>query len=65
MNGRPGPVVLNHIDELVGFVQDGDTLVVPADYGGSPAEAARALVRKRVRNLRLIGARPAVTSRTC
>jgi len=58
MNGRPGPVVLNHIDELVGFVQDGDTLVVPADYGGSPAEAARALVRKRVRNLRLIGGPP-------
>jgi glutaconate CoA-transferase subunit A len=52
------PKVLNHVAELVEMIDDGATLVVPADYGGSPAEAARELVRKGARNLRLIGGPP-------
>lgn len=52
------PVVMTDVNELVKLVEDGDTLIVPADYGGSPAEAARALVRRGAKNLRLIGGPP-------
>ncbi|MGF6768418.1 glutaconate CoA-transferase subunit A [Paraburkholderia sp. GAS199] len=58
MNTYRKPVVLDNVADLVGMIDDGATLVVPADYGGSPAEAARALVRKGARNLRLIGGPP-------
>ncbi|WP_051954111.1 CoA transferase subunit A [Xenophilus azovorans] len=58
MEERIPPVVLQNVAELAEYVRDGDTLVVPADYGGAPAEAARALVRKGARNLRLIGGPP-------
>lgn len=51
-------IVLENADKLVEEIHDGDMLVVPADYGGSPAEAARALVRKRVKNLHLVGGPP-------
>lgn len=50
--------MVSTLDDALKHVRDGDTIVVPADYGGSPAEAARALVRRGVRHLRLIGGPP-------
>lgn len=58
MKPRKTSLVVDSVEDLIDCIQDGMTLVVPADYGGSPAEAARALVRKGVKNLRLIGGPP-------
>jgi len=58
MKNRERPVVLSDADQLAARIPDGSMLVVPADYGGSPAAAARALVRKGVRDLHLIGGPP-------
>src|SRR5690606_33957327 len=57
-NNSDKTIVLGSVEELVDLIKDGDMLVIPADYGGSPAEAARALVRKGIKNLHLIGGPP-------
>lgn len=54
----PHTTVMQSADELVDLVDENETLVVPADYGGSPAEAARALVRAGTRGLHLVGGPP-------
>jgi glutaconate CoA-transferase subunit A len=50
--------MVSSLEDLLAEIKDGDTLVVPADYGGSPAEAARGLIRRGAKNLRLIGGPP-------
>jgi glutaconate CoA-transferase subunit A len=42
------------LDDLVAQVPDGALLAVPADYSGAPMAATRALIRRGVRNLRLV-----------
>ncbi|MHA1113616.1 MAG: CoA transferase subunit A [Alphaproteobacteria bacterium] len=44
------------IDALVANVEDGAKVVLPPDYSGAPMATVRALVRKGVRNLHLVGA---------
>jgi len=44
------------IDALVAEVEDGAKVVMPPDYTGAPMATVRALVRKGVRNLHLVGA---------
>ena len=44
------------IDELAAAVPDGAKLGVPADYAGVSMAATRALIRRRVKNLHLVGA---------
>ncbi|WP_373086354.1 CoA transferase subunit A [Sneathiella sp.] len=43
------------IDELATAVPDGTKLAIPADYAGVSMAATRALIRRRVRNLHLVG----------
>jgi glutaconate CoA-transferase, subunit A len=44
------------IDELVATVSDGAKMAIPADYAGVSMAATRALIRKGVKNLHLVGA---------
>lgn len=44
------------IDELVVAISDGAKLAVPADYAGVSMAATRALIRKGVKDLHLVGA---------
>lgn len=44
------------IDELVATISDGAKIAIPADYAGVSMVATRALIRKGVKNLHLVGA---------
>lgn len=44
------------IDELVSKITDGTKLAIPADYAGVSMAATRALIRKGVKGLHLVGA---------
>ncbi|MGH8968255.1 MAG: CoA transferase subunit A, partial [Actinomycetes bacterium] len=54
MSQSPSP----ELESLLSHVESGTTLVLPADYGGSPAEAVRQLIRRGVRDLRIVGGPP-------
>lgn len=49
------PTDITPIDELASAVPDGAKVAVPADYAGVSMAATRALIRRRVRNLHLVG----------
>lgn len=42
------------LDDLVADIHDGALLAVPADYSGVPMAATKALIRRGVKNLRLV-----------
>ncbi|USG61780.1 hypothetical protein NBZ79_02185 [Sneathiella marina] len=44
------------IDELVDAISDGAKLAIPADYAGVSMAATRAIIRKGIKNLHLVGA---------
>ena len=43
------------VDSLVGHIPDGAFIALPPDYSLPAMEAVRALIRKKSRNLRLLG----------
>lgn len=43
------------LKELVNMIEDGAKLAVPADYSGIAMEATRALIKRRAKNLHIIG----------
>jgi glutaconate CoA-transferase subunit A len=47
---------IESLDELVARVPDGASVAVPPDYSGCAMAAVRALIRRGIRNLHLIGA---------
>lgn len=53
-----GSIVLDSLSELVSLIPDGATLALPADYGGSPGEAVREIIRQGKKSLKIIGGPP-------
>ncbi|MFQ5994458.1 MAG: CoA transferase subunit A [Acidiferrobacterales bacterium] len=49
------PAAIETVDELAARVPDGALLAVPPDYSGCAMEVVRALIRRRVTNLHLLG----------
>jgi len=50
------PTHMVDIEELVAGIEDGAKLVMAPDYAGAPLAAVRALIRRKVQGLHLIGA---------
>ncbi|MEC9341782.1 MAG: CoA transferase, partial [Pseudomonadota bacterium] len=48
-------IVKRSLEELVEPIHDGATLAVPPDYSGVSVAATRALIRRGVRDLEVIG----------
>ncbi|MBP6019373.1 MAG: CoA synthetase [Burkholderiaceae bacterium] len=51
-------IVLDSLSELINLIPNGATLALPADYGGSPGEAAREIIRQGKTHLKIIGGPP-------
>lgn len=51
-------IVLDSLSELVSLIPNGATLALPADYGGSPGEAVREIIRQGKTHLKIIGGPP-------
>lgn len=58
MGDRRSQILKASIGEMVDLIDDGATVAVPADYGGSPGVLAREIVRRNYRKLRLVGGPP-------
>jgi glutaconate CoA-transferase subunit A len=58
MRDKTSQILKDNIGDLVDLIDDHATLVVPADYGGSPGALAREIVRRGYRNLKLVGGPP-------
>lgn len=48
-------VTVVDLDDLAGRISDGASIAIPPDYSGCAMAAVKALIRRRVRNLHLIG----------